>query len=265
MITKQTRKKPTEAFEKYIDPVFVCDNHLWNYAPRSFSERFDGFNLKLETYDDEIFLRAGMCAFLAEKIQENLNFKNTLKTHKKKMWEVASNWDLDAIETEKQIKDLEDKLFAHAKLQYCFDNYINDIREGMDINILACLMAMYAKIMKLKKEKLNQQVKDISHTKFYRYVKDAFLEDCGQDIKKFSQFSFQDFGNKIFDMIVEMCYDAEHVVNEPMLSAEGKEIILRVYSMEELNDIADLKKEMEQEVFDWMKVESYKQDGLLRY
>lgn len=265
MIIKQKRIKPTEAFKKYIDPVFLCQNHLWDYAPKSYSERFDGHNFKLETYDDEEYLRAGMCVFLAEEIQENLNFKHTLKVNKDKLREVASNWDLDYVEADKQFNELEEKTFAHAKLQYCFDNYINDIRTDLDIEILACLMAMYAKIMKLKKDKLNQHVKDVTHSKFYRYVKDSYLEDCGQNIKKYAQFSFMDFANKIFDLIVERCYDSEHLINESMLSAEGDEIVLRVYSIEELNDIADLKKEMEQEVKDWMMIESYKQDGLLSY
>jgi len=258
------RTKTTEAFKKYIDPVFICQNHLWFYVPKNFNERFDHFDMKIENYNDEQTLRAGMCVFLAEEIEQNLSFSDTLKAHKKKMFDVASNWDIDAVETERRIKDLESTLFAHAKMQYCFNKYVKDFSENNDIEMLACLMAMYAKIMKTKKQKQpHLNIKEISHTKFYKYVKEAFLEECGRDIKNYSQYKFKDFSNAIFDMVAERCYDEEHLVDESMLSAEGDAIVLKVYSIEHLNDINDLKQEMEEEVREWTLHEIRKQDGLI--
>lgn len=81
------RKEPTEAFNKYIDAMFIIDNHLMFVAPRKLDDRLDvRFRYRLETYDDEKSLRAGMCVDLRERIEEELSFEKTHELFKKEMY-----------------------------------------------------------------------------------------------------------------------------------------------------------------------------------
>ena len=48
------RENPTNAFEKYINPIFIIENGLMRVAPKKLDDRLDPrFRYQLETYDDE--------------------------------------------------------------------------------------------------------------------------------------------------------------------------------------------------------------------
>ena len=247
------REKTTEAFEKYVDPIFIIQNGLMWVAPKKFCERFDQYEYSLENYNDELWLRAGMCVELAEKIQKLLSFKKTYEVYAKKMKEIASNYDLDYIATDNAVKRMDEKLSSHAKLQFCFENYLKEISLNNNLEILACLMAIYKTIVDLKKSK-NPALKSerVELSKWYRYVRFAFLEEEAVDIKDFSKFSLQELSEKLFDLITQCQYYIKNSTDERVLLADGQNMELEVLFVEEDNDYVDFKIGFEQEVRDWM-------------
>lgn len=247
------RTKTTEAFEKYIDVIFIYQNSLMNLAPKKFCERFDSYEYSLETYDDELWLRAGMCVKLAKKIEKHLKFENTYSLYKNKMMSVASNFDLDNVEVDRISKRFDKTLFAHAKLEYCFENYLNEISLNNNISILTYLMAIYAKVVKIKKAKNpNENVENITLTKWYRYVRNAMLEEEAVDIKDISKFSLEELSEKLFNLIVYCQYFLTNTTQETMLSTEGENVVIELFVIEENNDYQEYKQEFERKVYDWM-------------
>lgn len=199
------KKDNTEAFEKYVDLVFLVQNNLIFYIPKNETKK--RFETDLEDFGGEDNIRYGMNIFLASKIYEMLHFEDTKQLFKERTYKLASNWDIDAVEMNKQKQKLEDTLFAHAKLQYSLENIVENYKIN-NVEVLAYLMSLYAKAVKIKKEKstFHQYVKDISRTKFYRYVKEAAFEEKGWDIKLHSNLSLAELSNKIFDYCVEQQY-----------------------------------------------------------
>lgn len=244
----------TNAFSKYIDSIFIIENNLMWVAPRKLDDRLDvRFRYRLDSYRDEQDLRAGMCYELARRISTELNFENTKSIYNKKMLDLASNYNLDNTEIEKSIKKLQNTLLAHAKLQYCFENYLNKITKNNDLSILACLISLKLKISKIKKEKNpTETIEDVAKTKWYKYVKAAMLEEQGFDIKNYAKCSLQELSEILFDLVVQSQYDLDNVVTETSVSTDSKTILLDVYALEENNDYADYKNEIEQKIDNWL-------------
>lgn len=229
-------KNNTQAYEKYVDLVFLVQNHLNFYVPRK--QTNNRFETDLEDFGGEENIRYGMNIYLAQKIDGMLHFDDTKSQFKQRITELASNWDIDAAEMDKRKQQLEDVLFSHAKLKYCFDNYIEDF-SIKNIDVLACLMTLYAKIVKTKKEKLIfQQIPEVSRTKFYRYVKEAYLEETGKEIKDFSKMSKLDLCKKVFDL----CVKEQYLFTYP----EEAQCFL-----ETDEKFVEFKKDIEQEVIDY--------------
>ena len=250
---KTERTKTTEAFQKYIDVIFILQNDLMTLAPKKFCERFDVYEYSLENYNDEQWLIAGMCVKLAEKIKKYLKFNNTYNLYTKKIMKIASNHDLDYIEVNEKSKKIDETLFSHAKLEYCFENFLNKISLNNNISVLACLMAMYEKVIKMKKEKNpNENVESIHLSRWYRYVRFAMLEEEAVDIKDFSKFSLHELCEKLFDMFVECEYYLANAIEEVTLSTDLENIYMDMYVIEENNDYDEFKQEFEQKVYDWM-------------
>lgn len=79
------REFPTNAFDKYIDTIFIIENNLMSVVPKKLDDRLDPrFRYQLETYDNEQELWAGMCFELARRIRKELNFETTKKFMKKR-------------------------------------------------------------------------------------------------------------------------------------------------------------------------------------
>ena len=252
------RTKTTEAFQKYIDEIFILQNDLMNLAPKKFCERFDSYEYSLETYNDELWLRAGMCVKLAKKIQKYLSFKNTLNLYTEKMLKLASNQDLDYIEIKNKTKKLDETLFSHAKLEFCFENFLKEINLKNDISVLACLMEMYAKVVSLKKsQNPNEKLEGITLSKWYRYVRFAMLEEEAVDIKDLKNLSLQEFSEKLFDLYVDMEYFHLNTTKETSISTDSETIYMDVYVIEENNDFEDFRIEFEQQVNDWLVKKIY--------
>ena len=72
-------RKPSKAFEKYVDSIFVIENKLMRYVKRTKSSDSITYDWSLEEYDDEKILVAGMCKDLATKLQKIYNFEKTKK------------------------------------------------------------------------------------------------------------------------------------------------------------------------------------------
>ncbi|MBR4998415.1 MAG: hypothetical protein IKY10_00910, partial [Clostridia bacterium] len=161
-------KKNTEAFEKYVDLVFLVQNHLIFYIPKK--QTNNRFETDLEDYGGEENIRYGMNVFLAKKINGMVHFEDTKQQFRERMHNLASNWEIDASEMQEKKQKLEETLFSHAKLHYCFENLVEGCSIN-DIEILAYMMSLYAKVVKIKKEKstFHQYIPDVSRTKFYRY------------------------------------------------------------------------------------------------
>lgn len=248
------RREPTEAFKKYVDSIFIIQNELMFVVPRTSDNRIDvRFGYKLRTYYDERVVQAGMCVELAEKIQELLVFDNAKEIFKKKMLKLASNFNLDMIEFNEKKQKLESVLFSHAKLQYCFDNYLNEVYLNNNISVLTCLMAIYEKVNKIAKEKQsNMKIRDIARTNWYKYVREAMLEEQSFDIKTYSHLSLQELSERLFVIILDGEYILNNSVQETMLSADNQTIVLDVFVLEENNLFKEFKKEKEQEVWDWL-------------
>ncbi len=251
MYTKRT--KTTEAFAKYIDVIFILQNDLIALAPKKFCERFDSYEYSLESYNDEQWLRAGMCVKLAEKIKKHLSFENTYKQYNKKMLKLASNQNLDYVEIESETKKLDETLFSHAKLEYCFENYLKEINLRNDINILAVLMGMYAKVVSLKKsQNPNEKFEGVKQSNWYKYVRDAMIEEEAVDIKDLNKLSLQEFSEKLFDLYVDMEYFHLNTTKETSLSTDSETIYMDIFVIEENNDYDEFEQEFEQKVKDWM-------------
>lgn len=257
-----SRNKPTEAFEKYVDPIFIIQNGLMFVAPKKFCERFDTYEYSLETYHDEQCLWAGMCVELAEKIKINLDFKNTYNLYLKKVNEIASNHSLDYFEVKNRTNKLDRTLFAHAKLEFCFEKFLKEFTLNNDISVLACLMAIYEKTISMKNSKFpNLKMEKVYLTNWYRYVRFAYLEEDAIDIKDFSKLSLQDLCENLFDLIVESQYRLKNSVKETYLSSEGDNIELDIFVLEKDNDLELFKQEIEQKVFDWMVEQIHKREN----
>ena len=201
-----------------------------------------------------------MCYELARRIEKELNFETTKKIYSKKMFNMASNHNLDYMETEKEIKKLNRTLFAHAKLQYCLENHLNKITLNNNLSILACLVSLYTKISKIKKEKRpNEQIQDFSRTKWYKYVRNAMLEEDSFDIKKYSTYSLQDLSEVLFNLIVECEYYLSNSTEETMLTSDMKNVVLEIYVIETDNSDNFIKFKQEQEslVQDWLDKEMH--------
>ncbi|MBO5954455.1 MAG: hypothetical protein J6Q13_00620 [Clostridia bacterium] len=257
---------PTKAFEKYVDPIFIIENDLMFVAPKKLDDRLDPrFRYQLETYDNEQSLWAGMCCALAMKISKELKFENTKNIYNKKMLSVASNHNLDYIETEKEIEKLNKTLFSHAKLQYCLENYLNKITLNNNLSILVCLTAMYAQILKIQKEKRpNERIQDFARTKWYRYVREAMLEEESFDIKNYSKYSLQSLSEVLFNLIVECEYYLKNSTDEMMVGYDGKNklqnINLEIFVIEGDNTFENFKAEQEILVQNWLTEEMYKNE-----
>ena len=256
------RTEKTEAFDKYIDAIFIIQNELMFVTPRTSDKRIDvRYGWKLDTYQDEKNLRSGMCVELAERIGEMLNYERTKEIFKKEMLKLASNFDIDYVEMTTKRDKLERTLLAHAKLQYCFDNYILDSVCENDISILSCLISLYAVAVKIKNEKQKNyecKIKDVYRSKWYKYVREAMLEEQGFDIKQYSKLSLQELSEALFDLIVEREYFYENSTTESMLSAEGTTIHLDIFVDEEDNSFEEYKNRKVQEVWDWVEQEDHK-------
>lgn len=166
---------------------------------------------------------------------------------------------------EKRKQKLDRTLFSHAKLQYCFDNYLHEINLNNNISILTCLMAIYDKVIKIKNAKVGSSdgTKDITKTKWYRYVREAMIEEQKFDIKNYSKMSLQELSETLFNMIVEREYMFENSTTETMFSSEGKTIELDVFVDEGDNTFVNFKKEFEDEVYDWLLEEMHKNQTIL--
>ena len=262
------REKPTIAFGKYVDSIFIIENDLMFVTPKRDDNRLDPrFGFLLETYNDEQQLWAGMCFELARRIQTELNFETTKKVYEKKMFNLASNHNLDYVETEKRIEKLNKTLFAHAKLQYCLENYLNKITLNNNLSILACLTSLYAQIIKIQKEKRPyDKIKDFSRTNWCKYVRDAMLEEESFDIKNYSKCSLQDLSEVLFNLIVECEYYLKNSTDETMIGCDEcntpQNIILEIFIMEEDNTFEKFKVEQEILVQNWLKEEMHKNQTL---
>lgn len=258
------REFPTRAFDKFIDAIFIIENNLMTVVPKKLDDRLDPrFRYQLETYENEQELWAGMCYELARRISKELNFEATKKIYEKKMFELASNQNLDYIETEKRIEKLNKTLFAHAKLQYCLENYLNQISRNNNLSILSCLISLYTQILKIQKEKKpNEKIEDFTRTKWYRYVRSAMLEEENFDIKNYNKFSLQQLSEMLFNLIVECEYYLKNATDETMLGYdeknEPKNINLEIFILEEDNTFENFKKEYEELVQDWLNEEIHK-------
>lgn len=257
----QERTEKTEAFDKYIDAIFIIQNELMFVTPRTSDKRIDvRYGWKLDTYQDEKNLRSGMCVELAERIGELLSYTRTKEIFKREMFKLASNFDIDYVEMQTRREKLERTLLAHAKLQFCFDNYISTSLCKNDISILACLISLYGAAVKLKNEKnrLSEQKKDVFRLKWYKYVREAMLEEQGFDIRQYSKLSLQELSEVLFDLIVKNEYFYENSTTESMLSAEGTTIHLDIFVDEGDNTFEKFKNDIEQEVWDWIDQEDHK-------
>jgi len=252
------REFPTNAFDKYIDAIFIIENGLMAVVPKKLDDRLDPrFRYQLETYDNEQELWAGMCFELARRIRKELNFETTKKVYDKKMLKLASNFNLDYIETEKEIEKLNKTLFVHAKLQYCLENYLNKITQNNNLSILACLISLYTQILKIQKEKKpHEDIEDFARTKWYRYVRSAMLEEENFDIKNYAKYSLQGLSEVLFNMLVECEYYLANSTDETMIGYDGKNapqnINLEIFIMEEDNTFENFKIAKENLIYDWM-------------
>lgn len=257
------RDEPTEAFKKYVDPIFIIQNGLMHFASRTYNERLDPrFGYRLNNYYDECCLRAGMCVALTKKIQKELSFENTKQLFKQKALKLASNFDLDYVEVTRRKQKLDETLFSHAKLQYCFDKYLKEISLNNNISVLTCLMAMYSKILEIKKEKNpTERVQNIKLTNWYKYVREAMLEEEKFDIKNYSSMTLQELSDKLVDLMVECQYWLENSTEETSLSTDLETIIMDVFVVEENNNYKDFKEEFEQNIYDWLIEEMHKNEN----
>ena len=169
------------------------------------------------------------------------------------MLKVASNFELDYVETQKEIEELNKTLFAHAKLQYCFENYLNKITQNNNVSILACLTSLYAQIIKIQREKRPyEKITDFYRTKWYKYVREAMIEEESFDIKNYSTCSMQTLSETLFNMLIECQFYLINSTDETMLTCDKKNLILEVFVLDENNDFENFKQEKENEVQLWL-------------
>lgn len=250
---EKERKDVTTAFSKYIDVIFILQNNLMGYAPKKFSATTGMCEYLLEDYDNELEFRQGMCLALANKIENVLSFSTAKERYKKEMHKLGSNWDIDATKAKEKENSLNSSLMAHAKMKYCFDNYLKEIAMSDNLTLLACLMAFYAKINKLQKEqKPDKIVRDIYKTNFYKYVKEVCLEEENLDIRKYAQLGLKDFVEMLFEIVSSYRYKSDNFVLETMLTADMQTDMLEVFVDDGNNDYQTFKKEFEQEIWDWI-------------
>ncbi len=146
------KDKPTNAFEKYIDHIALMQNEVYFYMPRT---RMEGlhYEVKLETYYDEMCLRAAICNKTAKDISEILPFNEVKKQYNSAILRLAKE-DLDLIEFRKKKDKLDKQLLTYAKFEYCKQNYLSELNLNNDIVIAGILLTILDKINKRTKMKI---------------------------------------------------------------------------------------------------------------
>jgi len=263
----------TQAFNKYVDPIFVIQNDLQPYVKK---EETDGYyfqsEMKLNTYEDEKDLRLGICFKLFKDIEEILSFKTTKEQYKKVMLKLGSS-DIDYIELNKKKNKYNNILMTHAKLMYLSKYYMLEIPSDYYIKIVGCLAILYSKITGEKRKQNPYTTFNIpffSKTNLYKYIKEANLEECNFDIKNYSKYSIQELMEKVFEIAINSMYELNNFTHEPMAVIEKDKDgydyyeteILHVHIIEENNSFEKFKRDCEEEVYDWLVDEMHKlEDG----
>jgi len=164
-------------------------------------------------------------------------------------------------------QDAENKLFTHAKFQYCIDNYFSDYFFGNETYMAGLLISMLANICnKLKLLNLNKKIPTIRNTKLYNYIKEANLEQ-GIDISTFSKRNLSFFIELIFNHIVNCIYEGKNSVTEPVLVIKDgidksdfslEQAYLDISVIDEDTPLFEqYKSNIEEKVNDWLTVEMH--------
>ena len=260
-------EKCSNAFTKHVDPIFVIQNNLLSYTHRTGKDSI--MQMSLESKADEELL-IGICKHLSVKIENKLRFNATKKRYQEEILDICKH-DLSYEKYKSKKQSAYKKLFNHAKLKYCIDNYFGDNNFGNETYMAGLLISMYANICNtLKARNLDEKIPSVRRSKLYNYVKDVNLEQ-GIDISKYSQFSFSQFAEIIFNYMVDCQFEVENSIIQPMLVTEYDDDKNRIGVKEEFasifvlddnsSDYKKFKKEIEQEVYDWLIQEMHTLDN----
>ena len=261
-------EKCSKAFSYHVDPIFVIQNNLLKYTHKTGKDSI--MQMSLETKVDEELLLTGICNHLSVRIDDKLQFNATKKCYNNEILNICKQ-DLSYKEYKSKKESAYKKLFNHAKLKYCIDNYFENDNFGNTTYMAGLLISLYANICnKLRVAKPSEQIPSVRKGKLYNYVKDANLEQ-GIDISKYSKFSFSQFAEIIFNHMVDSQYETENSTIQPMLVTaydDGKNRLGVELDFAKIFVLADdtpkyneFKKSIEQEVYDWLVEEMHTLDN----
>jgi hypothetical protein len=169
--------------------------------------------------------------------------------------------DIDWIEMTQSREKLDKAFFNYAKWEYTKKNYLNYIDLNNDITIASVLCIIYQSILKQRKRVENAKELAFSRTKLYKYVRNAMQEVNNVNIKEiYKGKTFSELVDILFNFIVIKQYDANNTVEEVMLGAEGQKLNLQIHVIDENDDFDKIRKDAEQDVYNWLIDEMHKTD-----
>lgn len=252
--------KKTQAFEKYVNPIFIIRNGLMRYMKKIPIDEAR-YDYKLDSYEDEQLLRTGICKNLMLTISNVMNFDEIKKEYNTQMLTlVSSNYNYSEFQSKKARYN--HKLLSFAKLMNCIEKYIEDvyIRDN-DLKIAGILIYLYDKLSKFQTEKYpNKTTVTSNRQKIYKYIKEASLEELGIDIKKYSNLSIFNLIEKLFNNILYYEFEEENIVTEPILVVNNNTPKIHdhdIFSIEDDDSFEKYKKQREEEIYDWLVKEMH--------
>ena len=242
-------KKVSEAFEKYVDPLFLIQQGLFF----DIKNNRHGINLdeNFNTYRGELLLSAAICKKTAEKINKLSPFEVNKKSYNKAMLKLASE-DIDYIEFHKKKKQLDENLFRSAKLDYCLNGLFYGVDLNNDLYLAGILLTIYDKITKnLRGKNPYVTCPHVTRSNLFKYVKEALLEVYSIDIvKMFANKNMAQLIDFLWEAVLVRMYDLDNSTDEVVLGADLKNYLLHIQVIEEHNDFEDYKKQVEEEVYE---------------
>lgn len=260
--------QPTNAFDRYVDSIFIITNYLQNYVIKN-KDYFNVPEMKLDDYDAEERVRFGICRKVIKEIEYLTTFNSQKQIYIQSINKLTGQ-DLYSTEFFKKKQLLDDMLFSLAKFEYVKNKYKNENYIRNDLQNLGYLATILIKLQ-VKQNKINpNSVKhSFSRTNLYKYIKEASLEELNIDIGNYKRYSIQELIEKLYDITVNFDYEQENTIDEPNLAInidENKNInyvqdLLNIHVIDEDNSFDTYKNKTDKEVQSWLIDEMHRLDN----
>lgn len=213
----------TSAYKLYVNEQFI--KPFYRYVP-------DNFKIT-DAYAEETLI-ASMCWYYCDKIYEKFNFTDVKNNYKQNMARISPK--LDYIQAKKYAKREQSKLETFARIKYGIED-LDDNINNPNINILASLYLIYAKLNK-------KSIEAIKQSKVYKYIKLAYVSETSTTLDNSLKFSLPQLANDLYNNITSLIYDADNfsytlTQDGTLITNTGHETALTPSEIEEFELLED--------------------------